>query len=62
MSDVYQSEINPDDEPGKRLQEALHGASADEDNNAGDKMARSGVDRRKNGPRIGDRRDERPAL
>jgi hypothetical protein len=61
MSDVYQSEINPDDEPGKRLQEGLRGASA-HDNNVGGKMARSGIDRRKNGPRVGDRRDLRPAL
>lgn len=28
MSDVYQSEINPDDEPGERLKEALRGADA----------------------------------
>jgi hypothetical protein len=56
MSDVYQSEKNPDDEPGKRLQEGMRAAGVN-DHNADSKMARSGIDRRKNGPRIGDRRD-----
>jgi hypothetical protein len=55
MSDVYQAEINPDDEPGERLKEGLRAADAN-DHDADGKMARSGIDRRKNGPRIGDRR------
>jgi len=56
MSDVYQAEINPDDEPGERLQEGLRGADLN-DHDAEGQMARTGLDRRKNGPRIGDRRD-----
>jgi hypothetical protein len=31
MSDVYQNESNPDDEPGERMQEALRGANAGRD-------------------------------
>src|SRR6202042_1755964 len=30
MNDVYQTEINPDDEPGERLQEGLRASEADE--------------------------------
>jgi hypothetical protein len=30
MSDVYESEINPDDEPGERLQEGLRAADAND--------------------------------
>lgn len=29
MSDVYAPEVNPDNEPGELLQEALRGADAD---------------------------------
>jgi hypothetical protein len=31
MSDVYQPEVNPDQEPGESLQEGLRGADAGED-------------------------------
>ena len=30
VSDAYESEMNPDAEPGERLQEALRGADADD--------------------------------
>ena len=56
MSDVYQSEKDPDDQPGKRFPEGEVATNVN-DQNPDDKMARSGEDRRKNGPRIGDRRD-----
>jgi hypothetical protein len=38
MSDVYETEMNPDDEPGERLQEGLRAADAYEvvDNEADD--------------------------
>ena len=31
MSDVYQPEVNPDQEPGESLQEGLRGADADDE-------------------------------
>ena len=42
VSDAYESEMNPDDEPGERLQEALRGADAD-DHDADGELAREGA-------------------
>ena len=60
MSDVSQADMNPDDEPGERLQEALRGADAN-DHDADGKIARDAEDRRGNGPRGGDRRNRATA-
>jgi|GEM_PF-6547146 hypothetical protein len=49
MSDVYQSEINPDDEPGERLQEALRGIDQN-DHDADGKIARAGIDAARTAP------------